>query len=204
MSVTVAFNSHYCTCPGQLGQYDTDRIISICVMLHKVVQASTIVTVMCHCCWHIHPQIITIGTWLQRHNLCSLPKIILRKKITSIVYTPRGVCYTPECMPPLWATCKVLLSGIPILVNYACSQRGLLHDTKCFLLPMLVAALHTPQIYFFPKPPKLLQADYTSTIFELSQDQRVFMKSTTAQGAKASRCFRRRQHFCHHQKRTCK
>jgi hypothetical protein len=35
-SVTAACSSHYCTCPGHLGQHNTDRIISIYVVLPKV------------------------------------------------------------------------------------------------------------------------------------------------------------------------
>jgi hypothetical protein len=48
VTVTVTRNSHYCTC---LGWHDTDRIISIYVVLPKVAKASTVVTVACCCGW---------------------------------------------------------------------------------------------------------------------------------------------------------
>ncbi len=51
MSVTVTHCSHYCTCLGHLGRHDTNRIISIYVVLPKVGKASTVVTVACCCCW---------------------------------------------------------------------------------------------------------------------------------------------------------
>ena len=38
------------TCLGHLGPHDTDRIISVWIMLPEVAKASTIVTVVC--CWH--------------------------------------------------------------------------------------------------------------------------------------------------------
>jgi hypothetical protein len=36
LSASVTRDSHYCTCLGHLGWHDTDRIISICVVLPKV------------------------------------------------------------------------------------------------------------------------------------------------------------------------
>jgi hypothetical protein len=36
MPATATDDSHYCTCLGHLGRYDTDRIVSIYVMLPKV------------------------------------------------------------------------------------------------------------------------------------------------------------------------
>jgi hypothetical protein len=67
-----------------------------------------------------------------------------------IALAPRGVCYTPNCMPPLWPSFKVVLTGMQILVNYACCQWCLLHDTNA-----IQAVPHTPQIIL---PPKFLQA----------------------------------------------
>jgi hypothetical protein len=52
----------------------------------------------------------------------------------------------------------------------------------CRTTPILLAANaegcmpHVPNL-FFMKPPKLLQVYYASTVFELSEDSRVFMKS---------------------------
>jgi hypothetical protein len=51
-------------------------------------------------------------------------------KVTSIAYTPKGKCYAPNCAPPLLAACKVVLSGMKILKNYACCQDCLLHGTN--------------------------------------------------------------------------
>ena len=41
-----------CTCIGHLGRRDTDRIISIYVVMPKVAKASIRVTVACHCRQH--------------------------------------------------------------------------------------------------------------------------------------------------------
>jgi hypothetical protein len=35
-----------CTCLGHLGHHDTDRIISICVLLDRVAKASTVVSLL--------------------------------------------------------------------------------------------------------------------------------------------------------------
>ena len=43
---------------------------------------------------------------------------------------PTGVCHTPNCISPLWAACKVVLSGMQILENYARCQYFLLHNTN--------------------------------------------------------------------------
>jgi hypothetical protein len=40
-----------CTCLGHLGWHSTARIISICVTSPKVAKASSVVNVMCKCCW---------------------------------------------------------------------------------------------------------------------------------------------------------
>jgi hypothetical protein len=95
-----------------------------------------------------------------------------------LAYTPRGVCYTPNCIPPLWTTCKVLHRGMQILENYACCQYCLLHDTNVFLLPVQQASCHTCQIIFFTKPPKLLQVYYASTVFGLNQGPRALYMIT--------------------------
>jgi hypothetical protein len=44
-----------------------------------------------------------------------------------VPFTPRGMCYSPNCMPPLKAVCKVLLSCMQIL-------------EKLCMLTMLLAA----------------------------------------------------------------
>ncbi len=41
--------THDCTCPGELGRYNTDMIISICVILPKVAKVSSEVTIVCRC-----------------------------------------------------------------------------------------------------------------------------------------------------------
>jgi hypothetical protein len=51
-------------------------------------------------------------------------------------------------MPPCYAACKVLLSGMQTLENYPGPQCGLLHDTNadCCLLH---TARHMTQIHFY-------------------------------------------------------
>ncbi len=49
MPVTATHDSHYGTCLGHLGWHDTDRIISIYVMLPRQLG-----TVTCCCCCHLH------------------------------------------------------------------------------------------------------------------------------------------------------
>ncbi len=98
--------------------------------------------------------------------------------MTSIAYALRDICHARNCIPPLWVACKVLLSGIQILADYARCQCFLLHGTyaSCCKCGRLHA---TRPKYIFMKPQKLLQAHYASTAFELSKDSRVFMKLTT-------------------------
>jgi hypothetical protein len=48
----------------------------------------------------------------------------------SVSYPTRGVCYAPNCTPPLWAACIVLHSRKQILENCACCQLCFQHDTN--------------------------------------------------------------------------
>jgi hypothetical protein len=43
--VTAARDRQYCTCPVHFGRCNTNSVIYICVLLHKVVKASTILSV---------------------------------------------------------------------------------------------------------------------------------------------------------------
>ncbi len=60
---------HYCTCLGNLGRHDKDRIISICVVSLKVTKVSTILTVTCHWCWHFTLKTLPKEKWLNRKAL---------------------------------------------------------------------------------------------------------------------------------------
>jgi hypothetical protein len=51
---TMTHGSDTCTCLGHLGQCNRDRNDPLSVMLPKVAKESTIVTVVCRCCWHYH------------------------------------------------------------------------------------------------------------------------------------------------------
>jgi hypothetical protein len=69
--VTATCDSHYCTCPGNLGWHGTNRYDPICVVLPKVTKANTIVTVMCCCHWHFHAQTLPVDTSLNIANVNS-------------------------------------------------------------------------------------------------------------------------------------
>ncbi len=90
------------------------------------------------------------------------------KSVSTINYDhdicPRSICYASTCMPPPWAACKVLLSGMKIM-HFA-------NDASCMMIILLAAnaasrMTHTPN-QFFIKLPKLVQAQCASTFFELS------------------------------------
>jgi hypothetical protein len=73
------------------------------------------------------------------------PRHLFHNKIRRITYTPRVISCTPICMPPLRAACKVFLSGMQTLENYASHHCCLLHGTNvpCCMLHAV------PQVHFY-------------------------------------------------------
>ena len=62
-------------------------------------------------------------------------------KNTNIACVPRGISYSLNCMPPLWAAHKVLLGDMQILENYPHCYFCLLHDINASCCQ--ICRLHT-------------------------------------------------------------
>jgi hypothetical protein len=62
---------------------------------------------------------LPLKTWLKQ-LVGSLPLVIVLpgKNYEDCMHPWRHLLYAPKLIPPLWAACKVLLSGMQILVNY--------------------------------------------------------------------------------------
>ncbi len=68
------------TCLGHLGRWDTDRIISICVMQPKVAKASQMVTVVCRCHQHYRSKLCQCKQGIKFvHDWCLICSVLLKR-----------------------------------------------------------------------------------------------------------------------------